>query len=368
MFAPRDVSRVGSGVRGRARGIAWGSEVPSARMAAVRGVTVRFLQALFTGMEEAGLDVPELAARAGMAPEVLADPTQRVPHQALSRLFDLAVETSGDRSLPLKAARHYAPGANVFDYAGVASATLGAALKRVSRYSGLVLESYELVLRREQHMAYMCFVPRPGVQTPPYGVEHFVGVGIVASRHWLGGEVPVEVHFRHEQPDDIREHRELFKGPVRFGQPDDAIVFPSLALDLPLKEADPELSAVLDAQASKLLSESRARSTALSARVRDVLAAELSDGAPTAERVAQRLKMSPRTLRRRLKDEGTSHQRLLDDLRHELSLKLLDVEGLGIDEVALRLGFSESTSFHRAFKRWTGMTPADHVRRRDRQN
>ena len=326
------------------------------------GVTVRFLQTLFAGIRDAGLDVDALCAQAGLDDALLSDPANKVPHEAVPRLFDLSVEMSGDRSLPIKAAQYYQPGANVFDYAGVASATLGAALKRVSRYSALVLEGYEIVLRREASMGFMCFRPRAGVHTPPAGVEHFIGVGIVASRHWLGAEVPVEVHFRHEAPDDTSAHLALFGGPVRFGQPDDAIVFPAVAMDLPLKEADPELSAVLDAQASRLLSEERARQTALSVRVRGVLAAELADGAPTAERVAQRLKMSPRTLRRRLKDEGTSHQRLLDELRHELALKLLEVEGLGIDEVAQRLGFSESTSFHRAFKRWTGRTPADHVK------
>lgn len=91
--------------------------------------------------------------------------------------------------------------------------------------------------------------------------------------------------------------------------------------------------------------------------VRRCLAGELCNGQPTLEQIAPRLHMNPRTLHRRLDDEGTNCRRVLKDVRRELASRHLAERQLAISEIAFLLGFSEPSAFHRAFKRWTGHAP-----------
>jgi AraC-like DNA-binding protein len=95
----------------------------------------------------------------------------------------------------------------------------------------------------------------------------------------------------------------------------------------------------------------------LTRQVRGLLTEALKAGDPRLETLSQRLGLSARTLQRRLREEGTSHQDLLDEVRSELSRRYLLEPELAICEVAYLLGFSEPSAFHRAFRRWTGVTP-----------
>jgi AraC-like DNA-binding protein len=138
---------------------------------------------------------------------------------------------------------------------------------------------------------------------------------------------------------------------------ENALILPTGLLHTPCARADPALVAVLDRYAAERL-EHVPRTDSIADRVRTVLGDELRGGEPTAARLAARLKMSPRTLNRALAAEGTSYRQLLDALRRELAERHLAGDQLSISEVGFLLGFCELSSFHRAFKRWTGRTPA----------
>jgi len=103
-------------------------------------------------------------------------------------------------------------------------------------------------------------------------------------------------------------------------------------------------------------------SARFSQRVRACILSMLSLGNLTADSVAAEFNMSNRTLRRRLQEEHTSYQEILDEVRSELARHYLAKEKREIDEVAFRLGFSDPSAFTKAFRRWTGQTPADFVR------
>jgi AraC-like DNA-binding protein len=130
-------------------------------------------------------------------------------------------------------------------------------------------------------------------------------------------------------------------------------------LDLPLLEANPELQRILEAQVIAAL-QKLPKGAVTTDAVRRHLAAELSKGAPTLEQVAPRLRMSPRTLHRRLEEERTSYRVILNEVRRELATRYLQERQLAIGEIAFVLGFSEPSAFHRAFKRWTGHAPLDY--------
>ena len=147
---------------------------------------------------------------------------------------------------------------------------------------------------------------------------------------------------------------------VRFGQPCNRLVFDAALLDLPLTMADREALQLAREQCERAL-EALGADGLLAPRVRKVLARE-SARAPTLEDVAAELHLSPRTLKRRLATEGAAYSALLEDHRREKAMLLLRSRDLSVDAVAERLGYSDVTSFSRAFRRWTGTTPAAYRR------
>ena len=189
--------------------------------------------------------------------------------------------------------------------------------------------------------------------------EMTLAIAVSFARRVTGVDwTPREVSFRHSRPQSVAEHERIFRSPVRFGRPSNELIFDSSLLALPMAKADAGLCAILDRHARELLAKSPRRG-GLAERVRRLLGEALNGGDPRQEAVSQKLGISVRTLQRRLSEEGTSHQDLLDEVRSELSRRYLQESKLAICEVAYILGFSEPSAFHRAFRRWTGVTPKE---------
>jgi AraC-like DNA-binding protein len=125
---------------------------------------------------------------------------------------------------------------------------------------------------------------------------------------------------------------------------------------LKIAQADASLCAVLDRHAEELLAKYPPRDSLIE-QVRNLIAAEFRGGEPSLERIADNLGLTPRTLQRKLQELDTSYNDVLDQMRRQLAMRYLREPQMAICEVAYLLGFSESSSFHRAFKRWTGVTP-----------
>jgi AraC-like DNA-binding protein len=168
---------------------------------------------------------------------------------------------------------------------------------------------------------------------------------------------PHEVRFRHEQPEYADEYERVYGCPVRFAQIANEIVFARRLLDLPQLHRDELLLDLLRERADQLLADTHATER-LAERIVDGLKLELQLGGTDPARVAQRLGMTLRSLQRRLQASSLSLSRLIDEARREEACAALRRGDVPIKDLAHRLGFSEPSAFHRAFKRWTGMTPA----------
>jgi len=167
----------------------------------------------------------------------------------------------------------------------------------------------------------------------------------------------VEVWFAYDAPAEISEYQRVFApATVKFGMPNYGFAFDAAYADAPIASADPALHAMHCAYLESLgagLSET----PNLAPRVRELIARQMRRGRPTALSVARQLKISRRTLSRRLDEEGTSFKAQLDDLRCELALGFVASPQLPLMDISARLGFSRVQGFHRAFRRWTGQTP-----------
>ncbi|MFJ9824036.1 AraC family transcriptional regulator ligand-binding domain-containing protein [Streptomyces sp. NPDC101160] len=175
------------------------------------------------------------------------------------------------------------------------------------------------------------------------------------------------VEFGYPEPRHAPEYAPLFRAPCVFGAPRTAVVFDRADLDAAVCRDAAALRALLRRITTDVLVCRDDHGTrTVTTRVRHLIFAALPAGpVPPPEEIAHRLAVSPQTLRRRLAAEGTSYQRLRDQVRRDHALAALTRDALSIEDLSQRLGFSEPSAFHRAFRRWTGSTPRAYQRRRE---
>ncbi|MGE0592346.1 MAG: AraC family transcriptional regulator ligand-binding domain-containing protein [Vicinamibacterales bacterium] len=241
------------------------------------------------------------------------------------------------------------------------SSTFGDMLRRAERYMRVVNRYTEFVLEDDGRQASLtCPHPDPS----PYGPREQVVCTLLG--HWLAwgrqltrARIAVdEACFRWSGPSHPEPFERFFEGPVRFGARHDVLRLRSDALRLPLLESTPELGASFEAYAAALVAR-MTPSSSLVERVKEEIAEGILIGAAMEAAVAQRLAMTVRTMHRRLEDEGTSFRRIRDALLRERAEGLLRERRVPIAEVSYLLGYGEPSNFHRAFRRWTGLTPAE---------
>jgi AraC-like DNA-binding protein len=171
--------------------------------------------------------------------------------------------------------------------------------------------------------------------------------------------VPSRVRFIHQRGEDQAAELSKFFGKViAFGAPVDDIAFPRNVADARIRSADPYLNKLLLDYCEDALSH-RKRAGTFRASVENAIAPLLPHGKASVEEIARQLAMSPRTLARRLSEEGTSFSDVLEGLRNDLAARYLGEKEFGIAQIAWLLGYQETSAFSRAFKRWTGKAPRD---------
>lgn len=296
----------------------------------------------------------------GLPDFAASDPDARLPLTHLDRLWTHAAAQLGDADLGLHLAETVQPDSfGLLSYLGTASASLGEAIARVFGYFRLLSDASSYHLVEADGVATITATQDTPIDAPVrQRVEFTIAVVYCYARRVVDGDWPVlDVFFEHAAPDDVREHRRVFGRTPRFATPGSGFSFASELLSRPLRTRNAALARLLERLASRMLAE-LPRDTTVSAALRRLSLEHGGAPALTLDAAARRLRLSPRTLQRRLRDEGTSLHEVVDDARRELASRMLTQSGLGIAEIAFALGFSEPGALHRAFKRWTGMTPA----------
>ncbi len=236
--------------------------------------------------------------------------------------------------------------------------TLADALRRLVRYVLVLSDTLEYALVDEPPGAVFALNGRPHHRAGAALANECALAAVVAFLRQASGAdvVPAEVCFRHPPPSTDRFHRSYFGSAVTFGAPVDGIRLTEAQLARPTELADDGLSAYLLAQLDEL--RSRASDRTMLVAVRGAVADALADGVPSKALVARRLGMSERTLHRRLADEGETFQALVAGTRRDAAESLLRADSHNLVEIAFLTGFADQSAFTRAFKRWTGTTPA----------
>ncbi len=284
------------------------------------------------------------------------NPATRISATAADDLAVRQVKQTGDPDLGLKAGRSMVLGqAGALDYAMCSAATVRQAIEVAQRYARLFSDLLDVHYEEEGHRATVHLDLGPAAPRPM--ADFAMGAWFKNHiREPLRGDSSLECWFEHSEPPDTTEYERTFApAALRFGAPCYAFFFAREYLDAPLGSADPVVHAVLCEYAATRVGQLSSRGYA--GRVREIANRQSLHGVPTVFSAARELRMSSRTLARRLGREGTTFSALIDGLRHERALRYVAKDELALSEIALRLGFSHVEGFHRAFKRWTGQTP-----------
>jgi len=246
---------------------------------------------------------------------------------------------------------------DVVAYAMMSSPNLLGLLERLVRYVGIVSDAANLAVTEDQEGCRMILELFGGGQPVPRQRFEFDLMTILAFSRWVTNRDlrPLALELRFPAPADLRPYQDAFKCVLRFNARWNALLFARADMMAPLPTAHPVLAGVHERLAAEHLQ--RLDHTETRGQTRAAIIRRLPDGEPRRKDIAEALKMSERTLQRRLEAEGTSFQRLLDDTRRELAQQYLGQADVSVADTAYLLGFHDQSSFFRASKRWFGTSP-----------
>jgi len=305
-----------------------------------------------------GLDREELMAQAGFGPAELDDPDSRVPLGKIWNVWRIMIDQTGDPALGLHlGAETEVRELGLVGYAAYHSQTLRAAFERIARYSRIVNEALVARMIDDEDRGTFAVERAPRLDSLRHPIDGRMASALAVARELTGVDLtPLEVRLPYPRPEDLSEHRRVFRCPVQFDQSESMLVFRKVDLDRHVVHADETLTGYLDKLAEDSL-ETLSADVSFRHRVRRAIWSELSGGKPNVRQIAMQLGVSPRTLQRRLEEEHTSFAAELDSLRHETASRLLQDNQLAVYEIAFLLGYSEPSTFYRAFRRWKRVSP-----------
>ena len=323
---------------------------------AQRGLTRLAIERL----KNAGVPVAPLLKRAGLTPELIADPEQRLSVRSQIALLDEAANALKDDCIGFTLARDHDPREiGLLYYVMASSQTLGDALKRVARYSRITNEALVFGYRKGNNLTINLSYSGVPRHSDRHQIE-FCMFAVLRICRVLTGQNLVPHHFSiaHHRSGSTSEMARLVGTNVQFSADRDEFVLNGGAHELQLIHSDNYLNDVLLKYCEAALAHRIGDLSQLRTGVENAISSLLPHGRVILGDIARSLGMSKRTLARKLSDEGLNFTEILEQLRRDLAVRYLNDRKLHVSKIAWLLGFHEVSGFTHAFKRWTGKTPS----------
>lgn len=310
-------------------------------------------RAFVEGCRVLGLDIEQLLYAVDVSHEALNTPHGRIPLSKARQLWVQASKMANTPHFVLDIAQAVPFGAyQIIDFLVASAPTLGAGLIQLATYLPLVNPSFDLNVYVEEDTQYFELSHSTSL---PYA-EFTLCVCYLHTQAAMGFDIDLRlVEFAFDAPVDTSHHREVFGCPVDFGATKTRFGIAHAKCARASENADRQLHMILEGFAKQKLVEYTEPSELQ--RIRDAIRTGLTGEVPTVQEVARQLGMTARTLQRRLQALDQTYSMLLDEQRQEVAFFQLGHRDASLAEVSYLLGFSDQSAFHRAFKRWSGLTP-----------
>ncbi len=314
-------------------------------------------------VRSAGGDVTALCRRFALPESAESDPDALLALENVGAFFEAAAEAAREPSLGLRLAAAVQTGTfGVAEYACRTSSNVGEALRRLTRYIALLNEVVRIDISRASDASVIIEQRVPGrpLVLGRHANEFFVAFLVLSVQRLTGAPCrPKRVWIAHSVPSDRKQLAAIFGAcELRVGAEANGVALDAKTLEAPLLSADPNLHRIMESQAERALRE-RGQTSNERAFIRQAIRELLDGGTPSLSATARRLGMSARTLQRRLLADDTSFQAEIDSVRSHLAEVYMEDPRLSLAEIAFLLGYTDQSTFGRAYRRWTGKSPTE---------
>ena len=314
---------------------------------------------ILLGARHRGLDEAALLARAGIAQALLESPLARISQQQYALLIRVLRRALRDELWGLTS-RPARPGSfGLCMKQLVRCATLGEALREGFAFYDLLVDDFVARLSVHGELAQIQFVLRRELDARlDYGVKAFMLFTFGAASWLVARRIPL-LGVDYTAAQSGTDTSRVYQAPIRYGQPHVGMSFEAHWLQLPVVQTAQSVREFLAGAPANLIVKYRDTSS-LTDRIRRLLRRRLGEDLPSLEEVGDALAVTPQTLRRRLREEGRGFQQIKDELRRDAAIEFLTNTRMPLLDIANQVGFSEASTFHRAFKNWTGVAPGEY--------
>jgi AraC-like DNA-binding protein len=319
------------------------------------------LAAIVTALAEDGVAIEGALRAVQLSPAALASPKTRVSINQILWICREAMERSRDPFFAYRAgSRMRVSTFGLFGFAILTSTNFRQTVRVAAKYHELTTPLAGISFREEGRCGIWTIDPEPhpliDARLYRFLVEMQFGIHVSLHRDVMGPAFkPTAFRFSYPAPVAAQLYRDAFSCDALFGEPSNEMEFDATLLDAVPPLGDRLTNPTVLKMCDELLEEFDLRK-GVSGKVREALLVNLAEPAPI-EDIARHLGQSPRTLRRRLQEEGASVQKLRDELRLQVAIKYLRDTDVTVEEASDVLGFNEAANFRRAFARWTNMSP-----------
>ena len=289
------------------------------------------------------------------------DPDARVEYRELEKVWIKIFDQAQDECLGVRASNLWHPSyLGALGYAWLSSASLIDGFQRIERYLHMISRRLQFRLSQTDTETIVVFSRETIQQELYFLTDGMMAVFLNMCRANTHPQFcPIAADFTRPAPGCAEEFRQFFGCPVTFNAENNRLLFSRQAIEQPLSGSNPFIADASDRIVIDYLA--RMDDTNIVDQVKSEIIHQLPSGKATENLIAEALNLSSRSLQRALNEAGTSFSAILNEVREDLALKYIKDSSLTLTEIAFMLGFSESSSFTRAFKRWTGSAPS-HLR------
>ena len=324
-------------------------------------VSLSWVKSLLLFAEQQGCDREWLLRKSGLNFEAL-DKTSRLTMDQTVDLWGACISETADPFFGLHFGEQVRPSTfHIVGYTLMNSANLSEAFDKLNQYQRLISDGGAFQRVPVVKGVWLIYHPRPGTIPFFYHQIDAVLAAVLAFSRWVTGKAlePIEVSLKRGALLDSKEYKRVFSVTPNFEADFDGVLISHEILALPLLEADEELCEIHERHARQRLTELKEVSS-FADQVSLILQRYMSDHNAGRAFVAKKMGLSEKGLQRKLSEEGVTFQGIYNNLRKKLALDYVSDTRIPLADVAMLLGFSDSSAFYRAFKRWTGSTPGDY--------